>query len=163
MLIPQKDPVGPLISVPFRRVADGSSTLAFLEGQECLVRSAPPNLPGDPALRFHGGWAGPRPLPARAGGPVDTFMVTSSYNPTTAPPSLFLTVSGETPILNESSGFCSQKPRRVFKLDFCLFQFLCRWILFPVKGRSALGSPSSSCAKASAPGPTPFQVTTCTV
>lgn len=38
-------------------------------------------------------------------------------------PPLFLKVSGETPILNESSRFHSQEFERVFKLDFVLFSF----------------------------------------
>lgn len=163
MLIPQKDPVGLLISVPFRRAAGGKSTLAFLGGLRNVLCEAPPKTAqGTLSSGSRGvGWTAAAPSSGR--GTPGCFRGDKFSQPNHCPPSLFLKAGGETPILNGSSGFRSQKSRPVFKLDFCLFQFLCRWTLFPVKGRSALGSPSSSYAKASAPGPIPVQDVSCRV
>ena len=74
-----------------------------------------------------------------------------SQNPNNLLSSLFLKVGEETPFFNESSGFCLKTPNACLNWTFCLFQFLCKWILFPAKGKSAWESPNSSCAKASTP------------
>ena len=77
--------------------------------------------------------------------------MTPSQNPNNLLSSLFLEVGEEAPFFNESSSFRLRTANACLNWAFCLFQFLCRWILFPAKGKSAWESPNSSCAKASTP------------
>ena len=77
--------------------------------------------------------------------------MTPSQNPNNLLSSLFLEVGEEAPFFNESSSFRLRTANACLNWAFCLFQFLCRWILFPAKGKSAWESPNSSCVKASTP------------
>ena len=77
--------------------------------------------------------------------------MTPSQNPNNLLSSLFLEVGEEAPFFNESSSFRLGTANARLNWAFCLFQFLCRWILFPSKGKSAWEGPNSSCAKASTP------------